>query len=340
MDELAEQLSRFVNANLPGGAAANFLFHYTGIEVFRSLLQDEEDLYARHCSFCKGQGEILPGCTAMLDRLVQREVFSLAQREEVLRFIKERLANENSIFAEQNAMVPYVTSFSYDPDSAYHWEHHTPKGNGCVIRFDRKALNYCVHELQERFKSSPKSCDAVMLLPCYYLDAPKVIQYLDVYIDSCIDVFRDFSFERNRYENAITTIVLASVMVKESGFKKEREWRLVRWLSEARSRGQRDVRERGGEVLQMNHKQLKPDLIYAGFREVVSPFRDLIRGVKLSRSSVDRMDDVKKLLDDYCIGYTQKSVFELRRPEVKYPLHLMVWKDEVISSFSAVQHVQ
>ena len=322
MATLAEQLSWFVNENLPGGDSAKSLFHYTRIDVLRSLLQDDEDLYARHCSFCKGQGEVLPGCAAMLDRLVKRQLFSLTQREDVLRFIKERLANENSALAEQNAMVPYVTSFSYDPDSAFHWKNHTPSGNGCAIRFDRCALNICVKELGRRFELCPKTCDAVMLLPCYYLDAPKVVEYLDVFIDSTIDEFRDFSFEENRYTSAITTIILASVMLKESGFKEEREWRLVRWLSDARLRGQKKVRERGGEVFQMNHKQLGADLIYAGFREVVSPFRDLIRGIVLSPSSVEKMDTVKDLLRNYSMEHIQTSSREVKMIGDKYMVRL------------------
>lgn len=322
MCDLAERLSHFVNANLPGGMSANHLFHYTNLEVLRALLEDDEDMYARHCSFCKGQGEILPGCSAVLDRLVQRRVFSRAQYRDAKCFIKECVAHEDPIFAEQNAMVPYVTCFSYDSDSAFHWKNHTPSGCGCAMRFDRAALDRCVRILQERFKRNSESCDAVMLLPCYYLDAPNIAEYLDIFIDSNIEVFKSFSFDNDGYKSAITTIVLASIMLKQPGFRDEREWRLVRWLSNARLNGQAEVRKQDGVVLQMNKKQLRSDLIYAGFREVVFPFRDLIRGVRLSPSSVSKLNVVKCMFDACSIGYEIVSSRELRRPETQYCLQL------------------
>lgn len=311
MSGLSKRLSRFVNANIPGGTQSCYLFHYTGIDTLEALLKKDEDLYAKHCSYCFKQGEILPGCKAFLNRLEERRMFSKKQCTEVYEFIETNVMRENPKFAEENGLVPYVTCFSYDSDSDYHWRNRVYSGGRCAIKFVRKELETYLKELQVRYLSNSSIADPILLLPCFYLDSPVLDQYLDAFIDSAPEDFCGCSISQNSHKGAVTTIVLASVFLKESNFKEECEWRLVRWLSDCRLKGQLAARKAGGMVCQMNGKDLGPALIYAGLHEGTPLFRNLIRGVVFPSSSSDNMEKVKKLLEKQSMGYEQISDREL-----------------------------
>lgn len=331
MGDLNTALAEFVNANPPDGVLPSRLYHYTIIDAVESLLGDDEDLYATHCSFCDGQDEISPGITAMLNRLVERKLFSEAQRMEMEEFINAKILREHPTFAEENAMIPYVTCFSYDPDSTFNWENRAKNGSDCAIHFDYGALNFCTNKIKEKFKQHPESFDSVLLMPCYYLEDPKINQLLDVFINADLADFSNFSFESVTLTGVVSSLVLASIMIKANDFKPEREWRLVRWLSDERLHGHMKMRKYGGQVLQMNNKQLDHRHIYAGFREIVSPFRNLIRGITISPSRTELMEKVKSMLDDHHITYKQISPRELQRPEIKYRLNLTSYSTTEIS---------
>ncbi len=129
MSPLAKNLRVYVQRNLPDNTLPDKLYHYIDINVLKILFQDDQDLYAKHCSYFRGQGEIIPACKAFTDYLIRKRVFSLENTKQVNNLIAEMIAKERPVYPEVNNMLPWISCFSSDGDSSYHWQSRARKDN-------------------------------------------------------------------------------------------------------------------------------------------------------------------------------------------------------------------
>ena len=295
MSSLAVNLHAYVQRNLPDNTLPDKLYHYTDINVLRNLFQDDQDLYAKHCSYFRGQGEIIPACKAFTDYLVRKGVISLEDAKQVNSIIAKKIATECPVYPEVNGMLPWISCFSSDGDSSCHWQSRAKKGNCCAIHFARETLDRYTNAMKIRHYLNPQCEDAVLLLPCYYIGTHNVDGLFEIFINAYKKDFYTFNLSDDSRKGCVTTIVLSSVMIKEQQFTSEKEWRLVRWLSDVRLEEQLSLRQKGIPVLQRNSMELPRECVYAGLAERGKPIRDRILGVTVSPDSMDRLEEVKDL---------------------------------------------
>lgn len=295
MSSLATNLRAYVQGNLPDNILPDKLYHYTDINVLKTLFQDGQDLYAKHCSYFRGQGEIIPACKAFTDYLIKKDVFSLEDAKKVNDLITKKIATECPVYPEDNSMLPWISCFSSDGDSSYHWQSRVPKGNCCAIHFARETLDRYITEIRvHRYLNSQRE-DAVLLLPCYYVGTHNVDGLFEIFFNTYKKDFCNFNLSDDSRKGCVATIVLSSVMIKEQQFASEKEWRLVRWLSDVRLEKQLSLRQKGRHVLQRNDLELPRECVYAGLADMGKPIRDKIVGVTVSPDSIGRLEEVKDL---------------------------------------------
>ena len=294
MSSLAQSLKSFVCHNLSDGRLPDMLYHCTGIDVLAKLLQDNQDLRARHCSSYDGQTETMPACKSFINYLLRQNVFSRNDAQRVDDFINKKIFNKRLHFVDTNGMLPWITCLSSDGDSSYNWQWHTQEGNGCAIHFARETLDFFVKSFLCLAHINSSGQDMVLLLPCYYIGTICNLDGLfDVFLNAHKEDFNKLNLNDDHFRGCVTNIVLASVMVKAKEFAPEQEWRLVKWLSDAQLTNRKNRNESSSEFENI------------GLADMSRPFRDCIQGVTVSPSSMDRFDDVKELFRSASIPFEQ-----------------------------------
>ena len=107
--------------------------------------------------------------------------------------------------------------------------------------------------------------------------------------------FLDFSWKNNLHKGCVATIVLASVMIKQGTFSREKEWRLVKWLLGEQFPQTQSMQQSKLTIPHVNAADIPSGCIYAGLANMGKPFSELIQGVTLSPSSIGMVDEVVQL---------------------------------------------
>lgn len=203
---------------------ADFVYHYTSIEVFEKLIASGGDLLLTRFDELNDDSEFEYGWDTVMDYLswhyhIRGHKLGLFWRE----LNKRR---------EEGGYIPWVMSFSEAPDSLYQWSMYTSREQGgCSIAFDFRELNYVVESIR---KAEHREFD-VCFLPCLY-DSDEKNRVLKVWAArnkealNCLENLSYFDLKKRQDELVkplLADIFMLAAIIKHYSFKFEREWRLL-----------------------------------------------------------------------------------------------------------------
>lgn len=238
-----------------GSMYGSFVYHYTTPEVFRRLMEANDDLLCTHYKDLNDSTEFELGLQVVLDYMYDKG-WNIGLRKNVEALLEKcRLAD---------LFVPWVTSFSRINDSLYQWNSYTDQDEGgYAIGFDFKKLRDCCVRSAEY---------STFVHQCCYLGADEYYDALNKVFGS-IDGLNIHS-EINHPEvvsKVVNWCLAIAPILKHKGFFYEDEVRLV-------------VQSNGGcELLREKIVNIdKKRRIKSGLRDCFGSMRALIDHVVIS----------------------------------------------------------
>lgn len=155
--------------------------------------------------------------------------------EYVSEYVREHgealLADAIENLPEKNGCAPWICCFSENEDSAAMWGMYGDRQmGGFAVGFDKEVLLRLV-DAQNNKENVTSLCNDYWLLPCIYLGDPrldKIIDYIlyDAHTDEDEHLFREGCGDEV-LARQISRLFFLTLIIKDSSFDYEREWRLI-----------------------------------------------------------------------------------------------------------------
>lgn len=211
--EEASRIREFMKQMYPDRFVSERLYHFTKPCVVREhLFKDGGDMRCTHVASLNDDSEWQKGLDYISDYLRNHG--------------KGDLADEVDVLPERIGCVPYVCSFSQYDDKASMWGMYGDRQcGGYALGFMRTELERLVNA------KNVQSDDEYYLLPCLYSG----VHYADVVLDHILNECHSDEDEhliREGCETELPSRILSrifflSLIIKDSSFDYENEWRLV-----------------------------------------------------------------------------------------------------------------
>ena len=133
---------------------------------------------------------------------------------------------------EKDGCAPWACCFSENEDSAAMWGMYGDrKIGGFAVGFDKNMMMQLVDDRNSKRQGNKCSSYDYWLLPCIYLGDPrldKIIDYIlnDAHADEDEHLFRE-GCEDEVFARQINRMFFLTLIIKDSSFGYEREWRLI-----------------------------------------------------------------------------------------------------------------
>lgn len=209
----AISVREFMEKTYPDRFASERLYHFTKPCVVREhLFKDGGDMRCTHVDFLNDDSEWQKGLDYISDYFRKHG--------------NDDLADEVDVLPERIGCVPYVCSFSQYDDKASMWGMYGDRRcGGYALGFMRTELERLVNA------KNVLSDDEYYLLPCLYSGVQNADVVLDNILNECHSD-EDEHLIREGCENELPLRILSrifflSLIVKDSSFDYENEWRLV-----------------------------------------------------------------------------------------------------------------
>ena len=206
-------LREYMRRTFPEKYAESRLYHFTKPSVIKEhLFKDDGDLRCTHVAFLNDDSEWQKGLDYISDYLRNHGKGDLADGVDVL--------------PERIGCVPYVCSFSQYDDKASMWGMYGDRQcGGYALGFMRTELERLVNA------KNLQSDDEYYLLPCLYSGVHNADVVLDHILNECHSD-EDEHLIREGCETELPSRILSrifflSLIIKDSSFDYENEWRLV-----------------------------------------------------------------------------------------------------------------
>jgi hypothetical protein len=209
----ANMMRELMRQMYPDRFVTNRLYHFTKPSVVRDcLFKDSGDLRCTHVNELNDDSEWRKGLDYIGDYLRNQG--------------NDDFADEVDKLSEKMGCVPYVCSFSQYDDKASMWGMYGDRQcGGYALGFDRTELERLVNA------KNVQTDDEYYLLPCLYSGVHDADVLLDHILNEC-HVDEDEHLIREGCENELPSRILSrifflSLIIKDSSFDYENEWRLV-----------------------------------------------------------------------------------------------------------------
>ena len=152
--------------------------------------------------------------------------------EYVHRHEHDELVDTIESLPEKNGCAPWICSFSENDDSAAMWGMYGDrKLGGFAAGFDKNMMMQLVDGRNSKGEGDRSSPYDYWLLPCIYLGDPrldKIIDYIlyDAHTDEDEHLFREGCGDEV-LARQISRLFFLTLIIKDSSFDYEREWRLI-----------------------------------------------------------------------------------------------------------------
>lgn len=207
------KLRDFMINTYPDRFDAEYLYHFTKPCIVKEhLFKDGGDLRCTHIRKLNDDSEWQKGLDYISDYLRNNG--------------KNNVADEVDVLPEKIGCVPYICSFSQLDDKASMWGMYGNRQcGGYALGFKRTELERIVAE------KNMQSEDEYFLLPCLYSGIHNADIVLDYILNECHSD-EDELLVRQGCENELQLRILSrifflSLVIKDSSFDYENEWRLV-----------------------------------------------------------------------------------------------------------------
>lgn len=188
------------------------LFHYTNSAGLVGITKDRK-LWATHILHLNDASEYRESISRVREEVERIE--SASTREGTQRLL---LALDGVLIAED--MNVFVTSFSERGNVLSQWRAYSGSGAGYSIGFDPLQLDYLAAHPESTF------------VQCIYQE-DRQRRLITAIAEALLDLFRDehtadmYLWQQIRYPEFLKTVRFIAA-IKHSGFREEREWRLIR----------------------------------------------------------------------------------------------------------------
>ena len=220
----------------PPVASKDTIYHYTSVDVLNEMCKEAGDLLATHFMSLNDSNEFFLGVQLALKELEKCPVLPAGIRAALPNFQKNA-SKQIVSFLRSETIVPWIVSFSQEPDSLSQWVSYTDRSRGGVaIGFDRNALQSAIKAAESE---SPNVSLIAELAGCHYTKGNEAQVWLR---KEMISVFSkngiNSSLIREQIKRILGAIILFAVAIKDESFSSEKETRLVLLAShkEVRSR--------------------------------------------------------------------------------------------------------
>lgn len=203
--------------------ATQTLYHYTGVSSLMGM-KESNCLWASSAYYLNDAKEITHACEVLESVLRPRFIFGDMKESENI-FLKEFQAWINEF--KNPGFNVFVFSLSEESNSLSQWRSYTPHGKGVSIGFSPERLN-----------TITKNSNSI-LAKCIY-DKATQENVMKGLVNKMLNKFRlDFPMENTPksspprlpysffFEKFQSEILQTLVIIKDSAFEEEREWRLI-----------------------------------------------------------------------------------------------------------------
>ena len=209
----AIRLRDFMRNTYPDRFDAEYLYHFTKpCTVKEHLFKDGGDLRCTHIRKLNDDSEWQKGLDYISEYLRNHG--------------SDDLADEVDVLPERIGCVPYVCSFSQFDDKASMWGMYGDRQcGGYALGFDRTELERLIDA------KNAQTDDEYYLLPCLYSgvhDADVLVGHIlnECHVDEDEHLIRE-GCENELPSRILSRIFFLSLIIKDSSFDYENEWRLV-----------------------------------------------------------------------------------------------------------------
>ena len=211
----------------PPAASKNTIYHYTSVDVLNEMCKDSGDLLATHFMSLNDSNEFFLGVQLALKELEKCPVLPREIRD-VLPDFQKNARKQIVSFLRSESIVPWIVSFSQEPDSLSQWVSYTDRSRGGVaIGFDRNALQLAIKK-QDAETGSTNAMLVSALTDCHYTNGNDAEDWLRKKFSSLISKNGNgVSSLREQQKRILAAVFLCATAIKNKSFSSERETRLV-----------------------------------------------------------------------------------------------------------------
>lgn len=212
---------------MPQKTSERSLFHYTSLDVLNEMCKENGDFLATHFMSLNDTHEFFLGVQLALrelescSTLPQDIVKDLPQFQTDARNHIVRLLNSGDI-------IPWIVSFSKEPDSLSQWVSYTDRIKGGVaIGFDSYTIQKAIREEEKDPLYSSRKLSFHMMR-CRYTNDNNAKDWLKTVFTNVTTSgpFKSAGLDE-RKQRILATIIICSAAIKNKSFSPERESRLV-----------------------------------------------------------------------------------------------------------------
>lgn len=209
----------------PPVASKDTIYHYTSVDVLNEMCKEAGDLLATHFMSLNDSNEFFLGVQLALKELEKCPVLPAGIRAALPNFQKNA-SKQIVSFLRSETVVPWIVSFSQEPNSLSQWVSYVDRSRGGVaIGFDRNALQSAIKAAE-----SGSSNDRLVseLVECHYTKGNDAEDWLQKKLTSIISKSGNGTGSlRQQQKRILAAVILCAVAVKDESFVSERETRLA-----------------------------------------------------------------------------------------------------------------
>lgn len=223
-DQLREQYLK-TDGKAPS-ISSSTVYHYTSLDVLNEMCKENGDLLCTHFMSLNDNQEFFLGLSMVLNQL-ERVLRAKKTKPDIIKLYQKNIWRNVLHFLRTEAIAPWITSFSDDPDSLYQWVAYTDrKDGGVAIGFDIELLR----EKEKLIQTNPgtKQTIGCRFEKCLYTDDhnlnSRIRRFLDEELNRTISA--PSKYDNKQIEMLATVYILAS-RIKNPSFCQEKESRLI-----------------------------------------------------------------------------------------------------------------
>lgn len=224
VDEMRRQYLK-VDGN-PPKPSEKTVYHYTSLDVLNEMCKETGDLLCTHFMSLNDNQEFFLGIDTVLEKL--SSVFSSSERKmQNLDLFQKNAPRMIVDHLRKESLVPWITSFSADPDSLYQWVAYTDrKQGGVAIGFDLPTLQ----GKSKTVRSNPVLKGKISCLPerCLYADDAKISSHIRNAFSTAFSMLGNKRWpDKVRDMYLLAAVYVCASTIKNPSFSQEKEFRLI-----------------------------------------------------------------------------------------------------------------
>lgn len=223
-DQLREQYLK-IDGKTPA-ISRSTVYHYTSLNVLNEMCKENGDLFCTHFMSLNDNQEFFLGLSIVLNQL-ESVLRAKKTKPDVIELFQKITSRNVLHFLRTEAIAPWITSFSDDPDSLYQWVAYTDrKEGGVAIGFDIGLLR----EKEKLIQTNPDSKRAIgcRFEKCLYTDDHNLSIHVRRFLDEELNLTISApSKYKNKQIEILATIYILASTIKNPSFCQEKESRLI-----------------------------------------------------------------------------------------------------------------